>query len=166
MIASHRPYLTSDGPLAFAHRGGSLERPENTMASFTAAVELGYLHLETDTQLTRDGVLLAFHDETLDRVTDLHGQVSDHTLAEVRRADAGYSFSLDGGRTHPFRGTGVTVPDPGGGAARLPVHPVQHRRQAGAGGGPAGRPDRPAGGRRPDLHRLLLGTPGCAASGG
>ena len=110
MIASHRPYLTSDGPLAFAHRGGSLEHPENTMASFTAAVELGYLHLETDTQLTRDGVLLAFHDETLDRVTDLHGQVSDHTLAEIRRADAGHSFSVDGGRTHPFRGTGVTVP--------------------------------------------------------
>ncbi len=110
MIASHRPYLTSDGPLAFAHRGGSKERPENTMESLTAAVELGYLHLETDTQMTRDGVLLAFHDETLDRVTDLHGPVSEHTLAEVRRADAGYSFSLDGGRTHPFRGRGVTVP--------------------------------------------------------
>ena len=110
MIASPRPYLTSDSPLAFAHRGGSLEHPENTMASFTAAVELGYLHLETDTQITRDGVLLAFHDETLDRVTDLHGEVSDHTLAEVRRADAGYSFSIDGGRTHPFRGRGVTVP--------------------------------------------------------
>ena len=110
MIAAHRPYLTTPGPLAFAHRGGSKERPENTMASFAAAVQLGYLHLETDTQLTRDGVLLAFHDETLDRVTDLHGPVSDHTLAQVRRADAGYRFSTDGGRSHPFRGTGVTVP--------------------------------------------------------
>ena len=110
MIASRRPYLASNGPLAFAHRGGSLERPENTMESFTAAVELGYLHLETDTQMTRDRVLLAFHDETLDRVTDLHGEVSDHTLAEVRLADAGYNFSIDGGRTHPFRGRGLTVP--------------------------------------------------------
>jgi len=110
MIATHRPYLTSRGPLAFAHRGGSKECPENTMASFRAAVELGYVHLETDTQLTRDGVLLAFHDETLDRVTDLHGLVSDHTLAEVRHADAGHRFSTDGGRSHPFRGTGVTVP--------------------------------------------------------
>ena len=110
MIASHRPYLTTSGPLAFAHRGGSRERPENTMASFAAAVELGYLHLETDTQLTRDGVLLAFHDQTLDRVTDLSGPVAGHTLAEIRRADAAHRFSPDGGRSHPFRGTGVTVP--------------------------------------------------------
>ena len=110
MIAPHRPYLASDGPLAFAHRGGSKERPENTMASFAAAVELGYPHLETDTQLTRDGVLLAFHDETLDRVTDLHGPVSDHTLAEVRRADAGYSFSPDGGRPTPSAAGGSPSP--------------------------------------------------------
>ena len=109
MIATPRPFLTAPLPLAFAHRGGSKERPENTMAAFQAAVELGYTYLETDAQLTRDGVVLAFHDESLDRVTDLVGAVGDRTLEEVRRADAGYRFSLDGGRTHPFRGTGVAI---------------------------------------------------------
>ncbi len=110
MIGTERRYLTTPGALAFAHRGGSLEHPENTMVSFGAAVDLGYLHLETDTQLTRDGVLIAFHDQTLDRVTDLTGQVSSRNLDEVRRADAAYRFSLDGGRSHPLRGTGIGVP--------------------------------------------------------
>ena len=110
MIATDRPYLTTRGTLAFAHRGGSLEYPENTMASFQVAVDLGYLHLETDTQLTRDGVLLAFHDETLARVTDLTGPVHGRTLEEIRRADAAYRFSHDGGRTHPLRGTGIGIP--------------------------------------------------------
>src|ERR1039458_357187 len=110
MIATERPYLTTRGTLAFAHRGGSLEHPENTMVSFGAAVDLGYLHLETDTQLTRDGVLLAFHDETLDRVTDLTGPVAGRTLEEIRRADAAHRFSQDGGRTHPLRGTGIGIP--------------------------------------------------------
>ncbi len=110
MIATPRPFLSGPLPLAFAHRGGSKERPENTLAAFEAAVQLGYTYLETDAQLTRDGVVLAFHDESLDRVTDLVGPVGDRTLEEVRRADAGYRFSPDGGRSHPFRGIGVTVP--------------------------------------------------------
>ena len=109
-MSVRRPYLSSPLPLAIAHRGGSLERPENTMVAFEGAVRLGYGYLETDAQLTRDGVVLAFHDEILDRVTDLHGRVGDHTLEELRGADAGYHFSLDGGRSHPLRGTGVTVP--------------------------------------------------------
>ncbi len=110
MIATDRPYLTTGGTLAFAHRGGSLEHPENTVVSFQVAVDLGYLHLETDAQMTRDGVLLAFHDETLDRVTDLTGPVHERTLEEIRRADAAYHFSHDGGRTHPLRGTGIGIP--------------------------------------------------------
>ena len=109
-MPTSRSYLASGGFVAFAHRGGSRERPENTLASFGAAVELGYRYLETDTQITRDGVLLAFHDETLDRVTDLHGPVSALTLEEVRRGDAGYHFTQDQGRTHPYRGRGITVP--------------------------------------------------------
>jgi len=110
MIATDRPYLTTGGTLAFAHRGGSLEHPENTVVSFQVAVDLGYLHLETDAQMTRDGVLLAFHDETLDRVTDLTGPVHERTLEEIRRADAAYHFSHDGGRTHPLRGPGSASP--------------------------------------------------------
>ncbi|MGD0834803.1 MAG: glycerophosphodiester phosphodiesterase [Candidatus Dormibacteria bacterium] len=104
-----RPYLAGPTPLAIAHRGGGGEHPENTMAAFAAAVALGCTHVETDVQLTRDRVLVAFHDDSLDRVTDGHGRIADLTLAEVRHADAGYRFS-PAGAGFPFRGRGLTVP--------------------------------------------------------
>ncbi|WP_240181758.1 glycerophosphodiester phosphodiesterase [Nocardioides sp. 616] len=76
--------------LAFAHRGGSyhpeIEGLENTMAAFAHAVALGYDYLETDVVATSDGVLLAFHDTVLDRVTDRTGEVSASTYAEVMQA--------------------------------------------------------------------------------
>lgn len=84
---------TSRAVLAFAHRGGSyhpeIEGLENTLAAFEHAVGLGYTHLETDVHLTRDGVLLAFHDAVLDRVTDARGRIADLTLDEVRAARIG-----------------------------------------------------------------------------
>ena len=87
-------YLDDPGPvIAFAHRGGAyhpeVEGLENTLAAFRHAVSLGYDHLETDVHLTRDGVLLAFHDRVLDRVTDQKGEIAVLTLAEVRRARVG-----------------------------------------------------------------------------
>ena len=60
--------------------------PENTMRAFAHAVELGYVYLETDVHLTRDGVLIAFHDDRLDRVTDASGRIEDLTWDEVRSA--------------------------------------------------------------------------------
>jgi glycerophosphoryl diester phosphodiesterase len=73
--------------LAFAHRGGSfhpeIEGLENTLVAFQHAVDLGYQHLETDVNLTRDGVLLAFHDAVLDRVTEGTGALQDRTHAEI-----------------------------------------------------------------------------------
>jgi glycerophosphoryl diester phosphodiesterase len=79
-------FLDHDGPIAFAHRGGAGDWPENTMPAFEAAVALGYHYLETDVHLTRDGVLCAFHDDRLDRVTDRKGLVADLTWAEVSEA--------------------------------------------------------------------------------
>lgn len=76
--------------LAFAHRGGAyhpeIEGLENTLAAFEHAVALGYDYLETDVHVTRDGVLLAFHDAVLDRVTDRQGAIASTTYAEVREA--------------------------------------------------------------------------------
>jgi glycerophosphoryl diester phosphodiesterase len=79
--------------IAFAHRGGAkhpeLEGLENTLAAFRHAVALGYTNLETDVHITRDGVLLAFHDNLLDRVTDGTGELRNLTYAEVQAALVG-----------------------------------------------------------------------------
>ncbi len=88
------PYLDDpEGPIAFAHRGGAhhpeLPGLENTLAAFRHAAALGYTYLETDVHATRDGVLLAFHDDVLDRVSDTSGGVVDATYAEVREARIG-----------------------------------------------------------------------------
>ncbi len=104
------PYLDQRGPIALAHRGGAGEAPENTLEAFEIAVTLGYRYIETDAHLTRDGVLVAFHDERLDRVTDRVGAIAELTISEVEAADAGCMFSLDGGTSFPFRGRGVRVP--------------------------------------------------------
>jgi glycerophosphoryl diester phosphodiesterase len=109
-MQSCRPFLQGPLPIAFAHRGGSLLWPENTMLSFEGAVGLGCRYVETDVHLTKDGVLVTIHDAAVDRTTDGSGLVRSLPLAELKRLDAGYRFSLDGGRTHPFRGRGATVP--------------------------------------------------------
>lgn len=79
----------SVGPLAFAHRGFSLDGLENSMAAFHAAMKFGTVHLETDVHTTSDGVLLVFHDSSLDRVTDSGGKVSELTAAAVAAARIG-----------------------------------------------------------------------------
>lgn len=83
-------YLDSaPGVLAFAHRGGAghpeLVGLENTLLAFRHAADLGYVYLETDVQATKDGVLFAFHDDLLDRLTDGVGAIGDLTCAEVLR---------------------------------------------------------------------------------
>ena len=80
-------------PMLIAHRGGSLEAPENTMAAFRHAVELGMRFVELDVQMSSDGELVVIHDETVDRTTDGSGPVGDHTFEALRRFDAGSWFA-------------------------------------------------------------------------
>jgi glycerophosphoryl diester phosphodiesterase len=79
-------------PILIAHRGGSLEAPENTMASFRHAIEIGARYVELDVQMTRDGVPVVLHDPTLDRTTTGKGPVSAVTLADLQDVDAGSHF--------------------------------------------------------------------------
>ncbi|MET8167127.1 glycerophosphodiester phosphodiesterase [Streptomyces sp. NPDC005329] len=80
------PYLDHPGPIPFAHRGGAADGLENTAAQFRRAVEAGYRYIETDVHATRDGKLVAFHDATLDRVTDGAGRIADLLWSDVRHA--------------------------------------------------------------------------------
>ncbi|WP_334141759.1 glycerophosphodiester phosphodiesterase [Rhabdothermincola sp.] len=80
------PFLDHPGPIPFAHRGGAGLWPENTLPAFEGAIALGYRYVETDVHATADGVLLAFHDDRLDRVTDRTGLIRDLPWREVRRA--------------------------------------------------------------------------------
>ncbi|MDP6811961.1 MAG: glycerophosphodiester phosphodiesterase [Alphaproteobacteria bacterium] len=78
--------MAVDGPVAIAHRGSSGDHPENTMIAFADAVAQGYRYVETDVHATRDGVLVAFHDHRLDRVTDRAGAIAELDWGEVRQA--------------------------------------------------------------------------------
>ena len=81
--APGHPYFAA-GFQAFAHRGGSWPGVgENSLAAFVRAGEAGFSYLETDVHVTADEVLVAFHDESLERVTDGYGLIAEHTAAEL-----------------------------------------------------------------------------------
>jgi glycerophosphoryl diester phosphodiesterase len=87
-----------------AHRGASGVAPENTMAAFRKALELGAGFIETDLQLSRDARLVAMHDDTLERTTNGRGPVSSKTLEELRQLDAGSWFPPSGQGAASFAG--------------------------------------------------------------
>lgn len=96
-------------PRVVAHRGDSAHFPENTLPAFESACKMGVDVIETDVHLSKDGYLVIWHDPTLERNTNGSGSVEDHTLLELKQLDAGYDFTLDGGKTFPFRGKGVQL---------------------------------------------------------
>jgi glycerophosphoryl diester phosphodiesterase len=84
------PLFQSDLPIAFAHRGGAAEAPENSWTAFEHAVSLGFRYMETDVRASADGVPVAFHDPTTERVTGRPGAVSAMAwpqLEKLRLAD-------------------------------------------------------------------------------
>jgi glycerophosphoryl diester phosphodiesterase len=92
MYAKNYPYCSS-GFAAMAHRGGALYEPnigiENTLSAFRHAADLGYRYFETDVQATKDGQLVCFHDDTLERMTSVSGRIKDYTAEEIREIRVG-----------------------------------------------------------------------------
>lgn len=89
MTRTLHPYLDHPSTLAFAHRGGAADGIENTAAAFRRAADIGYRYFETDVHTTADGKLVAFHDTTLDRVTDASGKIAALPWSEVQQARVG-----------------------------------------------------------------------------
>jgi glycerophosphoryl diester phosphodiesterase len=104
------PFFAGTGVRAIAHRGGRGLWPENTLHAFTQAAALGVDVLEMDLRQTVDGEIVVLHDDTVDRTTDGQGRVGAMTLADVRRLDAGHRWTVDEGRSLPFRSRGIGIP--------------------------------------------------------
>lgn len=99
VIVVNRPiedFMKLGGPTrVIAHRGFSGAAPENTLAAFEKAIEVGADMFELDVLLSRDGRVVVIHDDTLDRTTDGEGKVAAFTLAELKKLDAGSWFSAE-----------------------------------------------------------------------
>lgn len=101
--------LSGPRPRLFAHRGASGLAPENTIEAFRSGLAAGADRLELDVHASRDGHIVVFHDETLDRTTEAGGLLRERTLAELKQLDAGYRFEDEAGR-FPYRGKGIRIP--------------------------------------------------------
>lgn len=75
--------------MVIAHRGAAGEAPENTLGAFALGLEQGCTGIELDVHLSKDGEIIVCHDATLDRTTDLKGEIRKMTVEELKRADAG-----------------------------------------------------------------------------
>lgn len=82
-----------DSWVRIAHRGASRIAPENTLAAFNKAIEIGVDAVELDLHGTADGEIVVIHDPSLDRTTNLRGPVNQTTLKTIKQADAGSWFN-------------------------------------------------------------------------
>ena len=105
----YRPRVGDERKLIMAHQGGEGEYPSNTNLAFTQAKQNGADALDTDMLVTKDGVLVLFHDETLEYRTNGTGYVHDKTYSELLKLDFAYNWTPDGGATYPYRGQGIKV---------------------------------------------------------
>ncbi len=99
-----------EGFLNIAHRGGGILVPENTLEAYRNSYAVGAESIEGDVHMTRDGVIVVSHDDTVDRCTNGTGKIMDKTLSEIKALDAGYRYTTDNGATYPCRGKGYKIP--------------------------------------------------------
>ena len=104
------PFLNNNNILIMAHRGGQGIWPPNTLFAFERSAALGVDVLEMDIQCTADGILVVGHDPTVDSTTNGSGNIRDYTYSELKRLDAGYTWTADDGVSYPFREKGITIP--------------------------------------------------------
>lgn len=96
--------------MVIGHRGASGYAPEHTIEAYHQAKELGADYIELDLQLTKDGVLIAMHDDTLDRTTNGTGLVSDYTLEQLKELDAGAWFNQNNPKKAKENYAGLQIP--------------------------------------------------------
>jgi glycerophosphoryl diester phosphodiesterase len=109
-MSSDGGFLAGPEPRLFAHRGASADAPENTLEAFQVAWEEGAPYLEMDVRSSADGAVMVIHDASVSRTTGRRGRVENMTFEDIRRLDAGYTFTPDHGRTFPYRGKGISIP--------------------------------------------------------
>jgi len=108
--SSDYKFLAGPEPRLFAHRGASASAPENTLEAFRVAWEEGAPYVEMDVRRSVDGVVMVIHDASVSRTTGRRGRIENMTFDDIRRLDAGYTFTPDHGRTFPYRGRGTAIP--------------------------------------------------------
>jgi glycerophosphoryl diester phosphodiesterase len=86
--------VPTNPPAIVAHRGASGYAPENTSLAFSLALQMKAESIELDVQMSRDGVLVVFHDSVVDRTTDRRGKIGDFSASELAQMDAGSWFNL------------------------------------------------------------------------
>ncbi|MFP3323344.1 glycerophosphodiester phosphodiesterase [Planococcus sp. SIMBA_160] len=106
----HSALLDEDAFLLIAHRGASAIAPEHTLASYQLAVDMDADYIEIDLQMTKDGVLVALHDDTVDRTTDGSGKVAEMDLADIKKLDAGSWFNAENPDRAKAEYVGIQVP--------------------------------------------------------
>jgi glycerophosphoryl diester phosphodiesterase len=110
---SDNPFRTGH-TLVIPHGGGDGLFPEDTLFAFEQTMAMGADVVDVDLRLSGDGVVIAFHDATVDRITGATGSVRDMTLEQLTALDAGWSFTAGGDAAtddaHPYRGKGLTIP--------------------------------------------------------
>lgn len=100
----------SSRTLVIPHGGGDGLFPENTLLAFERTMAMGADVVDVDLRISGDGVVIAFHDATVDRITGATGTIDKLTYAQLGELDAGWAFTPAGSDGHPFRGQGVIIP--------------------------------------------------------
>lgn len=115
--AEARPFFTQyiKRPMVIAHQGGDGIRPSETMLAYENAAALGVDVLEMDIHMTRDGIIILNHDDTVDRFANGMGKIKEMTLAQIKELDAAYYWAPNkvkprsDGATYPYRGQGLKM---------------------------------------------------------